>query len=165
MQELAKEIAGRNDIPASVRAELEAVSKDVAAVVPKFAAGGFGGRGGAGAPGVPGAGGTAAAAAPAAQAGAPAAGAGPGGRGGAAAPASPIARLTQAKNGLMGGIWPTDQTMRAYDAAKTQVPQAIGEANALFAKAAALSSTLAKYKLTLTAPGAVKVPALQPAKK
>ena len=76
-----------------------------------------------------------------------------------------MARLTQAKNGLMGGMWPTEQTMRAYADAKTQVPQAIAEANALFTKAAALSSTMAKHQLKLTAPQPVKAPPLQPAKK
>jgi hypothetical protein len=130
MQELAKEIGGRTDIPAEAKAEFEAVNKALTAVVPKFAAGG-GGRGGGGG----------------GQAG--------GGRGPTPTP-SPMARLTQAKNGLMGGMWPTDQTIRAYTDAKVQVPQAVAEANAVFAKAAALSTTLAKYKLTLTAPSPVK---------
>jgi hypothetical protein len=73
-----------------------------------------------------------------------------------------MARLTQAKNGMMGGMWPTDQTMKAYSDAKAQVPQAIADANALFAKAATLSTTLAKYKLTLNAPQPVKFAAPRP---
>jgi hypothetical protein len=50
----------------------------------------------------------------------------------------------------------TEQTTRAYTEAKTQVPKAIIDANALFARAAALSTSLTPYKLTLTAPAAVK---------
>jgi hypothetical protein len=53
---------------------------------------------------------------------------------------------------VMGGMWPTDATMKAYNEAKTGTPKAIAEANALFAKAATLSTQLAKYNLTLTAP-------------
>jgi hypothetical protein len=52
----------------------------------------------------------------------------------------------------MGGMWPTDQTMRAYTDAKTQMPKLMVEANALFTKATALSSALAKHNLTLAAP-------------
>ena len=65
-----------------------------------------------------------------------------------------LTKVGQAKNGLMGGIWPTEQTMRAYNEAKIDVPKDIAEGNALFAKAAAMSATLAKYNLTLTAPAA-----------
>jgi hypothetical protein len=50
----------------------------------------------------------------------------------------------------------TEQTTRAYTESKAQVPKAIIDANALFARAAALSTTLAQYKLTLSAPAAVK---------
>ena len=127
MQELAKEIAGKSDLPVSVKTDFDAFNKQLAVLVPKFAAGGGGRGGGGGAPGGPG-----------------------------AAPPSPMARLTQAKNGLMGGMWPTDQTMKAYTEAKAQMPQVIVEANALFAKAASLAATLAKYNLALTAPQPVK---------
>jgi photosystem II stability/assembly factor-like uncharacterized protein len=81
----------------------------------------------------------------------PAGGRGRGGRGGAAAD-NPVARAALAKNALMGGMWPTDQTMRAYTDAKTQMPKLMVEANALFTKATALSSALAKHNLTLAAP-------------
>lgn len=128
MQQLGKAIEGRADLPAEAKAEFEAVNKALTAVVPKFAAGG-GGRGGGG---------------------------GGGGRGATTVAPSPVARLAQAKNGLMGGMWPTAQTMRAYNDAKVQVPQAVAEANAVFAKAAALSTTLAKFKLELKAPQPVK---------
>jgi hypothetical protein len=69
------------------------------------------------------------------------------------------ARITQAKNGMMGGIWPTSMTTKAYDDAKAMAPKAMAEANAVIAKAAALSATLAKHKVTLAAPTPVKVPA------
>jgi hypothetical protein len=68
-------------------------------------------------------------------------------------------RIAQAKTGLMGGMWPTAQTIRAYDEAKAQAPKAFAEANAVIAKAAALSGALAKYTLTLEVPEPVKLPA------
>jgi hypothetical protein len=73
------------------------------------------------------------------------------------------ARITQAKDGMMGGMWPTSMTTKAYDDAKALAPKAMAEANAVIAKAAALSTTLAKYKVTLAAPAPVKVPAATPA--
>jgi photosystem II stability/assembly factor-like uncharacterized protein len=81
---------------------------------------------------------------------APAAGRGGGGRG--SAPENVLARIASAKNGLMGGMWPTEQTMRAYGESKAQTATAVADANALFARAAGLSPTLATYGLTLTAP-------------
>jgi hypothetical protein len=127
MTELAKEIAGRNDIPAAVKATFEAFNKDLAAFAPKFAPAAFG-RGG---------------------------GAGP------AAPATPpavnlLTRIGQAKNGLMATMPVSEQTTKAYTEAKAQVPKAILDANALFARAAALSTALAPHKLALTAPQPVK---------
>ena len=41
------------------------------------------------------------------------------------------------------------------------MPKAITDANALFAKAATLSATLAKYNLTLTAPAPIKPAAVK----
>jgi photosystem II stability/assembly factor-like uncharacterized protein len=149
--EIAKEVAGRNDIPADVKASVDSLTKELAAVVPKFAAGG-GGRGGGG-------GGQPSPAAPAGQAGGGAAPA----AGGQAVQTPPVvsvaARITQAKSGMTGGIWPTSMTTKAYDEAKALAPKAMAEANAVIAKAAALSTSLAKYKVTLAAPAPVKVPA------
>jgi hypothetical protein len=139
MQELAKEIAGKSDLSASVKTEFESLNKALTALVPKFAAGGGGRGGGGGGGGAPG--------------------------GAGAAPPSPMARLTQAKNSLMGGMWPTEQTLKAYNDAKTQVPQAIAEANALFTRAAGLAKTLAPFDMTLTAPQPVKFTAPPAAKK
>jgi photosystem II stability/assembly factor-like uncharacterized protein len=77
---------------------------------------------------------------------------GRGGFGGGGAPPNPVARLAIAKNGLMGGMWPTRTTMDAYADAKTDVPKAIAEVNALLAKASAVSASLAKHGITLTVP-------------
>jgi hypothetical protein len=127
LPELAKEVGGSGGVAADVKASVEALQKDVAALAPKLAAPlggrGFGGGGG-------------------------------GGRGGAAD--SLVARVAQAKNGLMAGMWPTELTMRAYSESKAQLPKAIADANSLFARAATLSSALTKYNVTLTAPTPVK---------
>jgi hypothetical protein len=80
-----------------------------------------------------------------------------GGRGGGGGEPGPMARAAQAKNGLMGGMWPTKSTMDAYAEAKTGVPAAITEADALLTKAQALSATLAKHGITLTVPPPAKV--------
>ena len=48
MAELAKEIAGRNDVSADVKATFEALNKDLVAFAPKFAPAAFGRGGGAG---------------------------------------------------------------------------------------------------------------------
>ena len=40
-------------------------------------------------------------------------------------PVSVAGRITQAKNGLMGGMWPTAQTIRAYDEAKAGPQDAV----------------------------------------
>jgi hypothetical protein len=77
-------------------------------------------------------------------------GGGGGGRGGA--DPSITGKIAQAKNGLMAGMWPTSITMKAYADAKAETPKALADANALFAKAAALSASLAKFNVTLTAP-------------
>ena len=78
-----------------------------------------------------------------------------GGRGGGAAD-SLVARLAQAKTAMMGGMWPTEASMRAYTDSKAQLPKAIADANVLFTRAATLGSALAKHSLTLTAPTPIK---------
>ena len=64
---------------------------------------------------------------------------------------------------MMGGMWPTSITMKAYTDAKTEAPKTLSDANALFAKAASVSTSLAKYNLKLDAPKPVDAGA--PAKK
>jgi hypothetical protein len=136
MGELAKEIAGHTDLPADVKASFDALQKEIGAIAPKFVQAAGGGRGGAG---------------------------GGGGRGGATE--NLLTRIGLAKNGLMGGISPGEQTTRAYNEMKAQVPKAMADANVAIAKASSLSSALAKYKLTLVAPEPVKLPASIAAEK
>jgi photosystem II stability/assembly factor-like uncharacterized protein len=129
LPELAKEAGTKADLPADVKSSIETLQKEVAALAPRLVVQAGGGRG--------------------------AFGGGGGGRGGGTTD-NLVARLAQAKTGLMGGMWPTDATMRAYADSKAQVPKAIAEANSLFARAATLSSTLTRHSLTLTAPTPVK---------
>ncbi len=133
MGELAKEIAGRSDIPADVKASFEAINKELSDFAPRLIGGAGGGRGGAFA-----------------------GGGGGGAPGMGALGQNLLVRVGQAKSGLMGGMWPTEQTMRAYDEVKKEVPKAIAEANALFAKATALAGALAKHNLTLAVPQPIK---------
>jgi hypothetical protein len=95
-------------------------------------------------------------------AGPPAGGRG-GGGGGRGGDTSIVGKVGQAKNGVSGGMWPTSITMKAYADAKAEAPRTLSDANALFAKAAALGTTLSKYNVTLTAPKPVDTTA--PAKK
>ena len=127
LPELAKEAQGKTDLPDDLKSSIETLQKDVAALAPKLALP-AGGRGFGG---------------------------GGGGRGGGAAD-SLVVRLALAKNGLMGGMWPTEATMKAYSDSKTQMPKAITEANTLFTRAATLGSALTKHSLTLAAPTPVK---------
>jgi hypothetical protein len=52
----------------------------------------------------------------------------------------------------MGGMWPTQATLNAFNEAKTGVPAAITEANAAVARAQAVSAALAKHGITLNVP-------------
>ena len=51
---------------------------------------------------------------------------------------------------MMGGMWPTQAIMTAYAEAKTGVPAAINDANALLTQARTLSAALGKHGITLT---------------
>jgi len=90
----------------------------------------------------------------------PQGGRGGGGRGGASE--SLVTKVGQAKNGLMAGMSPGDQTIRAYTEVKAQTPKAIADLNAAIAKSTTLSGTLARYNLTLTVPQPVKAPDVAP---
>jgi photosystem II stability/assembly factor-like uncharacterized protein len=126
LAELAKEVGSNADLPADLKASVETLQKDVAALAPKMTLPLGGGRFGGG-----------------------------GGRGGGAGD-SLVARVGQAKTGLMGSLWPTENTLRAYTESKAQLPKAIADANSLFVRAATLSSALTKHSLTLTAPTPIK---------
>ncbi|MBI1875341.1 MAG: hypothetical protein HYS05_15845, partial [Acidobacteria bacterium] len=125
--QVAGTIDGKSDVPADVKASFEAFQKELTYLVQKVMPP-AGGRGGGGGGG--------------------------GGRGGP--DMSVLGRIGQAKNGLMAGMSPTEQTTRAYNDAKTETPKAIADVNALLTKATALSGTLAKYNITLTVPPAPK---------
>jgi hypothetical protein len=71
-------------------------------------------------------------------------------------PPTPIVRLAQAKSAMMGGMWPTAQSLAAYEEARKGVPAAIAEANELIVRAGALNKALAAHNLTLGATTAVK---------
>ena len=120
--QLTTEMAAKTDIPADVKAAFDSLKTDATAMATKL-------------PSPP---------------AAVARGGGGGGRGGA--DPSLTGKIGQAKNGMMGGMWPTSITMKAYTDAKTDAPKALSDANALFAKAAAVSTSLAKHNLKLEAP-------------
>jgi len=69
-----------------------------------------------------------------------------GGGGGAPSP-NVITRIGQAKGGMMGGMMPTEATMKAYADVKTMTPASIAEAEAVLAKLPAVSAALAKYDI------------------
>jgi hypothetical protein len=130
MAEVAKKVADNGSIPANVKAQWEALSKDYESVRKKFGvplnAAPAGGRGGGG------------------------------GRGGAAAdPDNVLAKTSSLRTAVMG-IWesPSAALMRQYSEAKVDLPAAITAANAVIARASAMSQTLKKYDITLTAPTA-----------
>jgi len=123
--ELANQVSESTDIPADVKASFDQLRKDLTGMMPKFVQQG-GGRGGAGGGGA-------------------AAGVGRGG----AANDNVMAQVAQAKTGLMGGMWPGEQTIKAYNDSKAKMPKAIAEANALIATAQTLSTALTKYNITL----------------
>src|SRR5258708_17092694 len=81
---------------------------------------------------------------------------GRGGGGGRGNNESLAGKLGQAKNGLMSGMVAGEQTLRAYTEVRAQAPKAVADLNAAIAKASTLSTSLAKYDLTLHVPEAVK---------
>ena len=54
----------------------------------------------------------------------------------------------------IGGIWetPSDALMKRYADAKTTLPAAIAEANAVVAKASAMAPTLKRYGMEVSVP-------------
>jgi len=133
--ELAKELPGKADVPADVKASFEAFNKELAALVTKFAAGGGGGRGGGGGGGAAG-----------------------GGRGGPAQAPTLMAKVGQAKAAVMTGMPASDAAMKAYADAKAQFPKALADVNALITKAGTLKASLAKANIKLDVPEPIKAP-------
>jgi photosystem II stability/assembly factor-like uncharacterized protein len=131
MADINARIGGMANVPADVKTQFAALMKDYDAMrvkfgVPPAAAGG--GRGGGG-----------------------------GGRGGAVDPQNLVARAGALKTQLMA-FWemPGDALVRQYADLKLSFPKAVSEANAVYAKANALSAMLKKYELMLTVPAQIK---------
>jgi photosystem II stability/assembly factor-like uncharacterized protein len=76
-----------------------------------------------------------------------------GGRGGQTEN-NPLVRIGQAKNALMATMPVTEQTTRAYNEAKAEVPRILADARSLIAKARDVSASLAKFNITFTVPAA-----------
>jgi hypothetical protein len=133
MTSAAKAVAGKSDLPANVKSQFDALNKSFDDVRKKFGvplpAPNAGGRGGGGG----------------------------GGRGNAPDPENVLARTTALKTQLMG-VWesPSAAMLRQYNGVKTELPKAIAEANAVFARASAVSQALQKAGITLTVPPAPK---------
>ena len=66
---------------------------------------------------------------------------------------------------MAGGMWPNSMTMKAYTDSKTDAPKALSDANALFSRAAAVSTSLATYNVKLDAPKPVETAAPSSKKK
>jgi hypothetical protein len=173
MTDVAAKVKEATNMPAAAKTQFEAFSKEFDAVRVKFgvpppAPGG--GRGVGGGAGGRGAAGGAAAAAPAATAAAAAAAnpnvestggfvlaaqAGFGGMGGGRGQGV-ISQASYLKGQIMS-FWelPSDALLKQYNDLKLAMPKAMLEATALLAKAPAISDTLKKYNITLTAPAPI----------
>jgi len=92
----------------------------------------------------------------------PPAGRGGGGGGGRGANDTLLAKVGQAKSGLMAGMTPGEQTTRAYTEVKNQTPKTITDLNAAITKASALSGRLGPLNLTLTVPSPIAMPVATP---
>jgi len=137
----ASKVKAASDIPSGVKSQFDALQKDFDAVRVKFgvgpstdttvaSAGGRGGRGGGGR-----------------------GGAGRGGAGGGGESANVLTRVASLKT-TIGGIWetPSEALTKRYADAKTALPAAIAEANAVLAKASAMAPALKKYGIDVNVP-------------
>jgi len=179
MSSVAAKVKESTAMPANVKTQFDAFSKEFDAVRAKFGVpmpAGGGGRGGGGGGG--------AAAAAAGRGGAAAPAGGRGGAPGAAAEAAAVAAqevtggfAAQMAGGFGGGgqaqgvvsqaaslkgqimsFWelPSDTLMKQYNDLKLAFPKAIQEANAFLAKGTAISDALKKYDITLNVPAPIK---------
>lgn len=131
MADVSKKVTESTAVPANVKTRFTAFNKDFDAVREKFgvplaAPGGRGGGGG-------------------------------GGRGAAPDPTNVLARESALKNSIMS-VWesPSPSLVRQYNEIKAAMPKAVADANAVLARASALSKTLAQYQITLTVPPSAK---------
>jgi hypothetical protein len=132
MTDAAQKVASNSSVPANIKSQFESLNKEYDAVRKKFGvpipAPNAGGRGGGG------------------------------GRGGAPFdPDNVLGRTSSLRTAIMG-IWetPSASLTRQYATLKTEMPQAIAQANAVLARATAMSQTLKKYDITLNVPPVVK---------
>ena len=172
MTDAAAKVKDAKNVPAPVKAEFDALSKEFDSLRTKFgvglAAGGGrgGGRGGGAATG----GGRGAPAAAGGGAGGggvtstvdvvtntPAQGAGGPGGAGNPGPEDLVARAGTVKGAIMAFTeMPSEAVVKQYTDVKTALPKAITDANAFLLKAMTMSQTLKKYDITLTVPAPVK---------
>ena len=120
--QLSTEIAGKTDIPADVKTAFESLKADAAAMAPKLPVAAAGGGRGGGG----------------------------GGRGGA--DPTITGKIGQAKNGLSAHPVADLDHDEGVHRRQGGWPKALSDANALFAKAAAVSASLAKFNLKLDPP-------------
>jgi hypothetical protein len=127
MTDIAGKIGGMANVPANLKTQFEALNRDYEAVRVKFGV-------------------------PSGAAAAAGRGGGGGGRGGGAAD-NALGRLGASKNAIMG-IWepPSAAMSRQAAAARTALIAAIGEANAVIARARTLGTALRPHNLTLQVP-------------
>ncbi len=173
---IATKVKDSTALPAAVKTQFDAFNKEFESIriklgVPIVAGGG--GRGGGGGGGVAGGGrGGAAGAAGAAGGAASAAGAATaanpenaggfvppqGGFGGGGGSAQGLVNKAGSLKGQIMSFWelPSDALTKEYNDLKLAMPKAMLEANAFLAKVPAMSDTLKKYEITLTAPAPIK---------
>jgi photosystem II stability/assembly factor-like uncharacterized protein len=132
MADVGQKVTASSTVPATVKAQFESFNKQYEAVRKKF--------------GVP---------LPVAAAGGRGAG---GGRGGPPIDPENVLGKTAALRTAVVGIWetPSASLTRQYSVSKVELPKAIAQANAVLARAIAMSATLKKYDITLNAPAAGK---------
>ena len=130
MSVVSKKLGESSTVPASVKMQFDALSKQLDTVRAKFGVPlpAPGGRGGGG-----------------------------GGRGAAVDPENVLGRASALKQSLMG-VWepPSAAMVRQYDAVRLALPRAVAEADAVLTRAASVSQALARYDITLTVPPAAK---------
>ncbi len=129
------------EVPAAVKSQFAALSKELDAVRVKFGVG-MSADTTAGAPAGRGGGGRGAG------------GRGGGGRGGAGGNDANVLNRVATLKAAIGGIWetPSDALMKRYTDLKTALPAAIAEANAVIAKANAMAPTLKRYGAEMSIP-------------
>ncbi len=134
MTETAEKLGGMENVPADVKAQFDALNKELEAVRVKFGVpipqAGGGGRGGRG---------------------------GFGGFGGGGNDENVVARVGQVKNQVMAFMEPpSDYLMRQYNAVRAELPRAMNEANNLLVKAMSVGQALKPYGIALTVPAPIK---------